>query len=169
MDCRSGKTHFYEAGQLVEAGEARGSDRQTDRQTDRKTIDRLPFQQLLVQEKVKQLVFIMPRGRKRKNQVFVPQPWIPNSSSEGEQEDVGPDDVVVVVRDDAPEDVVVQDLVPDDIVVQDLAPDGAGDDDIRELMEQSRYDHVIGNLKKKTHIFKKICFISLFLNIIKSI
>ena len=27
----------------------------------------------------------MPRGRKRKN-VFVPQPWIPNSSSEDEHE-----------------------------------------------------------------------------------
>lgn len=33
----------------------------------------------------------MPRGRKRRN-VFIPMPWIPNSSSEDEhQEEVVPD------------------------------------------------------------------------------
>ena len=35
----------------------------------------------------------MPRGRKRKN-VFVPMPWIPNSSSEDEHQGLQvPDDV----------------------------------------------------------------------------
>ena len=38
----------------------------------------------------------MPRGRKRKIQSFVPQPWIHNSSSEGEQhDDVHPAALVV--------------------------------------------------------------------------
>ena len=118
----------------------------------------------------------MPRGRKRKNPVFVPQPWLHNSSSEGEQQEEpnldAPDGVVVgdvhpdgvVVGDVDPDGVVVEDVHPDGVVVGDDTPDGVvggavgpngvvvgddtpdEDDDIRELMEQSRYDQLTGNI-----------------------
>lgn len=48
---------------------------------------------------------IMPRGRKRKNQAFVPQPWIHNSSSEGEPHEEP------AARANVQEDGIVRDVV----------------------------------------------------------
>lgn len=40
---------------------------------------------LTAESEIHKIIIIMPRGRKRKN-VFIPRPWIPNSSSEDEHQ-----------------------------------------------------------------------------------
>lgn len=85
----------------------------------------------------------MPRGRKR-NRRFIPQPWIHNSSSEGEQHDelhLAPVEIVVAVDNAVPAPNAGED--------DDMMGNGAVNDDDREVMEQSRYDQLIGNKLKK--------------------
>ena len=65
----------------------------------------------------------------------MPQPWIHNSSSEGEHHDV--DDVLL----QAPNNPVEQ-HDPHPVVHHDPNP---MEDEDQEFLEQSRYDYVIGN------------------------